>query len=152
MKLKIVFILVTIYILSFRVPIYAEDIWEETFFIRNGDSILWQGSVPLPDNGTIEINDINGIPHSVSARSVLAILKTIDETNDSFSISNLQFYDSFSSFYIKCILPAGGTEACDNWQYAVGNTIPSVSIDAIVLSGVENIYVFFGPQYRIFLH
>ncbi|OGI75641.1 hypothetical protein A3C67_02500 [Candidatus Nomurabacteria bacterium RIFCSPHIGHO2_02_FULL_42_19] len=171
MKLKIVFIFVTIYILSFRVPIYAEDIpvpppdiipltevpdnsapvWEETFFIRNGDFILWQGSVPLPDNGTVEINDINGISHSVSARSVLAILKTIDETNDSFSISNLQFYDSFSSFYIKCILPAGGTEACDNWQYAVGNTIPSVSIDAIVLSGGENIYVFFGPQYRVVL-
>ncbi|MDQ5970569.1 MAG: hypothetical protein QG603_346, partial [Patescibacteria group bacterium] len=58
-------------------------------------------------------------------------------------------YDSFGSFYLKCILPAGGVELCDNWQYAVANSTSMQSIDANILAGEQSVGVFFGSPHRL---
>ncbi len=122
-----------------------------TFIIRNGDSVLYNGSVSLPSAGTVSINDSNNAAHTINARSVLAVLKNIDDGSGDFSISNLQYYDSFGSFYLKCILPNGGSELCDNWQYAVGSLTPFSGIDATILSGGETVGIYFGASHRVVL-
>ena len=122
-----------------------------TFIIRNGDSILFDDSVLLPASGTVEINDSEDVSHSVDTQSVLAIMKSIDDGSDAFSISNLQYFESFSSFYLKCILPDSGEELCDNWQYAVGNFTPFSSIDTTLLSGGETVGIYFGTSRQVVL-
>ncbi len=124
-------------------------ITNENFIIRNGETIIWQGSIPLPNSGTVSINDSNGVLHSINGQSVLALLHSIDQSSDTFSISNLQYYDSFGSFYLKCILPANGTELCDNWQYAIGSATPWQSIDVNILSGEQTIGIYFGSPHRL---
>lgn len=123
---------------------------QQTFIIRNGDSVIWQGSVPLPNSGAVSINDSLGIAHSVNAQSVLALLYSIDQTSESFSISNLTYYDSFGSFYLKCLDTSAG-ELCDNWQYAVGTTTPWQSIDQAILSGDNTVGIFFGSPHKLTL-
>lgn len=122
---------------------------QETFIIRHNDTILWQGTVSLPSSGTVVINDASGLAHTVNAQSVLAVLYSIDQSSDAFAITNLQYYDSFGSFYLKCILPAGKVELCDNWQYAVGNITPVTSIDANILAGEQTVGIFFGSPHRL---
>ena len=122
-----------------------------TFIIRNGDTVLYNGSVALPASGTVSIIDSDNVAHNVSTRSVLAILKNIDDGSSNFAISNLQYYSSFSSFYIKCILPNAGSELCDNWQYAVGSVTPFSSVDATVLSGGETVGIYFGNSHQVVL-
>ncbi len=122
-----------------------------TFVIRDGNTVLFNGQVPLPASGTVSINDSSSIAHTVDARSVLAILKSIDDTNNDFNISNLQYFSSFSSLYLKCILPTGSTELCDNWQYAVGNFTPYSSIDTTMLTGGETVGIYFGTSRRVSL-
>jgi len=127
---------------GFTAIIYAEDeIIPEpepnvTFIVRNGDSIIYQGMVALPGEG--------------SDRSVLAILKTIDESSDTFFISNIQNF-SFGA-YLKCILPNGGVELCDNWQYAVGSFSPFSSIDTTTLAGGETVGIYFGNSHQLVLN
>ncbi len=123
-----------------------------TFFIRNGDSVLYNGSVSLPSAGTVSINDSNNTAHTINARSVLAVLKNIDDNSGDFSISNLQYFSSFGSFYLKCILPNGGTDLCDNWQYAIGTLTPFSGIDATILSGGETVGIYFGNSHQLVLN
>lgn len=122
---------------------------QENFIIRINDVVLFNGAVDLPASGTVSIIDSNNVAHDVNAQSVLAILKSIDDTNDSFAISNLTYYDSFGSFYLKCITPTSGVESCDNWQYAVGATTPYSSIDTTILTGGETIGIYFGSSHRV---
>lgn len=122
-----------------------------TFIIRSGDSVLYNDSVALPASGTVSISDSNDVPHDVDSQSVLAILKAIDDASDAFLISNLQYYDSFGAFYLKCILPDEGEDLCDNWQYAVGNVTPFSGIDATILSGGETVGVYFGNSHQLVL-
>ncbi len=121
----------------------------ETIIVRNGDVLIWQGEVPLPNDGTETISDVNGNPHTVSTRSVLALVKDAETTSGAFTLSNLTYYDSFGAFYFKCITPTGGTELCDNWQYAVGSTTPWTSIDQTILTGGETIGIYFGNNHQI---
>jgi hypothetical protein len=120
-----------------------------TFIVRINDNILFQGSFTLLDEGSVSIADNSGSTYSVNSRSVLATLKALDEANNSFSISNLTYYPSFNSFYLKCILPSGGTEACDNWQYALGSSSPWQSIDQLILSGGETVGIYFGNPHKV---
>ncbi len=122
---------------------------QETFIIRNGETLVWQGTVTLPAAGTVSIPDSNNISHTIDARSVLALLYSIDQNSEAFSISNLQYFDSYNSFYIKCITPAGGSELCDNWQFAVGNQTPSLSIDATIVNSSQTIGIYFGISHSI---
>ena len=123
----------------------------ENVLIRNGENIIFQGPVDLPTAGNVDITDNAGIVHSVNTNSVLGFLYILDQNNDSFSLSNLQYYDSFGAFYLKCILPNGGEEACDNWQYVVGGTTPWQSIDQSILVGGENVGIYFGSPYKTVL-
>lgn len=122
---------------------------QETFIIRINDVVLFNGPVDLPASGTVSILDSNNVAHDVNSQSVLAVLKSIDDANDSFAISNLIYYDSFGSFYLKCITPTSGTESCDNWQYAVGATTPFSSIDTTILTGGETVGIYFGSSHRV---
>lgn len=122
---------------------------QETFIIRHDDTIIWQGVVSLPSSGTVLINDASGLAHTVNAQSVLAVLYAIDQSSDAFAITNLQYYDSFGSFYLKCILPAGKVELCDNWQYAVDHSTSMQSIDANILVGEQSVGIFFGLPHRL---
>jgi len=130
-----------------QAPIVDETLPEEdpvplptaTFIIRSGETVLYSGIVTIPEESSVEITDSAGIAHSVSSRSVLALLASLDATHDEFSITNLAYYSSFSSFYLKCLTPSSGSELCDNWQYAVGSMTPFTSIDATTLSGGETV-------------
>lgn len=126
------------------VPIPTENV-----LIRIGDNVIYQGPVDLPPAGNVDITDNTGAVHSVNADSVLGVLYSLDQNNDSFSISNLQYYDSFGAFYLKCI--TGASELCDNWQYVVGGTTPWQSIDQTILTGGESIGIYFGTPYKIVL-
>jgi len=123
----------------------------ETVLIRNGDTVIYTGSIDLPAEGTIEIIDNASVTHSVNSRSVLGLLYALDQSSDDFSLSNLQYYSSFSSFYLKCLTSLTSGELCDSWQYTVGGVSPSTSVDATLLTGGETIGLYFGNPYRVTL-
>jgi len=122
---------------------------KESFFIRSGDNVIYSGDIDLPEEGMIEIVDSNGNPHQVNSRSVLGVLYNLDQVSDAFAISNLQYYDSFSSFYLKCITVGEAEPLCDSWQYVVGGFSPWTSIDTTMLSGGESVNLYFGNPYRV---
>ncbi|MCX6753194.1 MAG: terpene cyclase/mutase family protein [Candidatus Nomurabacteria bacterium] len=128
----------------------STPILTENILIRNGDTVIFQGSVDLPTAGNIDIMDNASTTHSVNTDSVLGVLYSLDQNNDSFSISNLQYYDSFGAFYLKCITSV--SESCDNWQYVVGGTTPWQSIDQTILTGGESIGIYFGTPYKVVLN
>lgn len=122
-----------------------------TVFIRAEDNLLYSGTAELPDGDTIMVPDSVGTPHAISAQSVLALLFTLDQSQDAFEVTDLEYYPSFSSLYLKCLAPSGGSPWCGNWQYAVGFTTPSTSIDTTILSGGETIGFYFGSPHRLVL-
>lgn len=129
----------------------AETAPNEMVIIRHGAVILYQGTYALPEEGTVDIADSNGVTHSVNARSVLGFLYALDAASDAFSISNIQYYSAYGSLYLKCITPAGGAEACDDWQYAVNGATPQSSMDGAILGGGEAVGVYFGSPHRVVL-
>ncbi|MEK9181536.1 MAG: prenyltransferase/squalene oxidase repeat-containing protein [Patescibacteria group bacterium] len=128
------------------VPILTEN-----FIIRDGDIILFSGAVALPVPGMVALNDNTDVSHSINAQSVLSVLHDADILSADFSISNLEYYASFSSLYLKCITGTVTGQKCDNWQYTVNNSYPGIGMDQNILSGGENIYVYFGPQNKVLL-
>lgn len=141
---KIIFI-ATLF-LTARSIVFAADV---NLTIRDGVNVIFTGIVSLPTSVT-SLNDKDGVNHTVNENSTLAVLAKADEVNDNFSISNLTYFSSFDSLYLKCITNANG-EKCDNWQYAVNDNYPSDGIDKKILSGGENVYIYFGPQNKIIL-
>ncbi len=124
----------------------------EKVLVRNGDTIIYSGDVLLPVSATISIPDKSGTTHDVNTNSVLAILYSLTQVADpSFMISDLQYYDSFGAFYLKCITPKGGTELCDNWQYNVNNITPFTGMDTTILSGGESVGLYFGSSHKLTL-
>ena len=121
----------------------------ENILIRNGEKIIYDGSFNLPGEGSVEIFDNALVAHNVDSRSVLGILYALDQSSENFSISNLQYYDSFGAFYLKCMLNSTGEEFCDNWQYVVNGAVPSAGADATILSGGESVGLFFGNSHQI---
>ena len=164
LKLKNIFASTFIIFTSLFNFVYAEDVPDPVppadpapiiqnvnFIIRDGASIVWQGSVPLPDAGSVDLNDKDSNPHAINSRSVLSVLTKADELSDDFNISNLEYFSSFGSLYMKCMASTIGGEKCDNWQYTVNNGYAFVGMDQNILSGEENIYIYFGTQYKISL-
>lgn len=164
LKIKIAFVSTLILFSSFLAVAHAEDtpdpvppadpapiVLYENVVIRDGANIVWQGTVPLPDAGNVDLHDKSGSPHSVNARSVLSILANADTLSADFNISNLEYFSSFGSLYMKCMESALGGEKCDNWQYTVNNSYAFVGMDQNILSGGESIYIYFGTQYKISL-
>ena len=120
----------------------------ETVLIRNGSTVIDQETVSLPASGTVTIADDTGATHSVNADSVLGLLYAMSQ-GGTFSLSDLAYYSSMSSFYLKCVTPNGGSALCDNWQFVVGGTSPWTSIDQTILSGGETVGIYFGTTHRV---
>jgi len=128
--------------------IYAQAEGDISLTIRSGENIVFTGIVPLQIEGTTSINDIDGTPHEINTRSVLSVINDADIASADFEISNLTYFSSFGSLYLKCIEHSQGEE-CDNWQYVVNGETPFVSVDQNILSGGEEIYIYFGLPNRI---
>lgn len=123
---------------------------QATLLVRNGATVIFDDTVSLPASRTVSIMDDVGATHSVDARSVLGFLYTVSQdSNSGFTLSDLQYFTSFGSFYLKCLLPTGGTDACDNWQFVVGGTTPWTSMDATMLTGGEHVGIYFGTPHQV---
>ena len=139
-------------------PLLAEDAPEPeapvpavrtvSLTIRDGVGILWNGnaSVPDSDSATTSIIATDGTVAEARAASALAAVIAADAVAPEFSISNLQYFSSFGSFYLKCITAT--IEKCDNWQYAVGDAYPSVGMDQFTLHDGDNLFIYFGSPRR----
>ena len=114
--------------------------------VKNNGAVIFSQAITLPLAGTVSINDSTGGSHSVDADSVLSIVNTADQSSGAFDISNLIYYSSFSAFYVKCITPSGGSPLCDDWQYKVDGVDPAVGMDSKILSGGENVVLYFGDE------
>ena len=112
--------------------------------IRDGSTIVFSDTIPLQQHGTINLNDSNAVPHALDANSVLSVINDADQLSTDFNITNLEYYDSMGSFYLKCI-----NNSCDNWQYVVNDTTPTLGMDKNILTGGENIYLYFGQNHKI---
>lgn len=137
------FIFILFLLFGYRFTYAAEEI--KLTLKHNGDAVFY-GIVSLPPAGTLDINDSNGNPHEVDAHSVLYIIDQADIASSNFDISDLRYYPSFSAFYLKCIKISGENELCDNWQYKVDNNYPSVGMDSRILTGGENVLLYFGEE------
>jgi hypothetical protein len=113
--------------------------------VKNNGEVVYSGSIALLPAGTISINDSSGNPHDTNADSVLSVVNTADVSSEEFSISGLIYYDIFGAFYLKCV-NVSGTDLCDNWQYKVNDVSPDVGMDSKILSGGENIVLYFGEE------
>jgi hypothetical protein len=113
--------------------------------VKNNGEVVYSGSVTLLPAGTISINDSDGNPHDTNADSVLSIVNTADTSSGEFNISNLIYYDIFSAFYLKCI-NVSGSDLCDDWQYKVNGESPALGMDSKILSGGENVVLYFGDE------
>lgn len=116
--------------------------------VRDGTTVLWSGSVSVPDSdsATTSLTATDGTVAEASAASALAALVAADAIAPEFSISHLQYFDSFGSFYVKCI--TGTEEKCDSWQYIVGETYPSLGMDQYILHDGDSLFVYFGSPRR----
>mgnify|MGYP001604722088 CR=1 FL=1 len=146
--LKSVFFLLILFGLGVAGSAYA--VGEVTFFLRYQGNPFHQATLGLPAAGTISLTDVNGVVQQVNSRSVLAVLSKIDETSNAFAISKLVYFNDFSAFYLQC-MKIGGVEACDNWQYVVDATYPSIGMDSYVLSGGEQVHIYFGTPHQVVL-
>ncbi len=122
------------------------DVSDINLTVKNNGVIVFSGSIALPAAGVVDIKDTATVPqpHEVKTRSVLNVVTIADIASSSFNISNLIYYPSFSAFYLKCITV--DVELCDNWQYKVNGTDPGMGMDSDILSGGENVVLFFGDE------
>ena len=114
--------------------------------IKNNGAEVVSLSVPLLAEGLANVNDSEGSPHEVNARSVLKVLNNADASSSDFNISSLIYYSSFGAFYLKCIDVSGAGDLCDGWQYNVNGDSPDPGMDQSILSGGETVTVFFGSE------
>ncbi|MCH8244327.1 terpene cyclase/mutase family protein [Patescibacteria group bacterium] len=141
-------ILVVFFGLAFAVSAQAADV---SVSLRYQDTLLLDAvSFELPLPGTLTITDSEGEERAVDALSVLGVLFAIDEADTSFKLSKLQYFASFESLYLQCITLE--SEQCDNWLYAVNGITPFVGMDAFLLEGGEQVYIYFGPSHQVVLN
>ncbi|MBP6883684.1 MAG: hypothetical protein KBC06_00400 [Candidatus Pacebacteria bacterium] len=133
--------------LSSSQVVFAGDV---NLTIRDGDNVVFTGVVPLPEAGTLDIEDSNAITHTINSNSVLSVIHGADVLDESWNISNLAFFDSFGSFYVKCLNSSSG-EKCDNWQYVVDDNSTLSSVDQYILTGGETVYFYFGNPHQVVL-
>lgn len=121
-------------------------------FIRSGEDVVYDGVINLPEEGVVNILSSDGENHEINSRSVLSVLQIISqESEPPFIISDLQYYSSFGSLYLKCITPNNKEELCDNWQYVVNGVTPYSGIDQTVLTGDEDVALYFGTPHQLIL-
>lgn len=129
----------------------ASETTEVYLTIRHQNNVVFSDDVLISAETNFNYQN-NGVDINTTTNkiSVLSTLITADQASDEFNISNLAYYESFSSFLLNCInLTTISTNACYNWQYVVDGVYPFVGIDQLILTGGENIYIYFGQQYEI---
>lgn len=136
--------------LAFAASVQAADV---SVSLRYQDTVVLDAvSFELPSEGTITITDTQGMDRSVNAQSVLGVLAALDSADASFTLSKIQYFASFNSLYFQCTTIASlGGEQCDNWLYVVNGVAPLVGMDSSVLTGGEQVYVYFGPNNQVVL-
>lgn len=119
--------------------------------IRYNDAIILDKDIALTT--TTYHDAINNIDYPLDSTStVFSLLVNADQQNDNLEISDDQFASWANSFYLKCInltINTSTQNACDNWQYTVDGTYPSVGMDKKELTGGENVYIYFGDRYQL---
>lgn len=120
-----------------------------TLHIRVDDSLIYEGSIEVVANSSIDIEDSAHIVHAIASDTVLALLKSVDDISDTFALSDVAFYPSFNAFLINCIQIGVDDNKCYNWQFAVNGEYPFVGMDAYTLSDGDDVYVYFGAQKRL---
>lgn len=116
-----------------------------SFSLRYQDALVFSGPMEIPAVGTVSMSDSNGIQRQVSSQSVLGMLSAVDEQSSAFAVSQLTYYASFNSLYLKCVQIANpAVNACDNWQYAVNGSNPFVGMDSYALQPNDQVFLYFG--------
>ncbi|MFA6095725.1 MAG: hypothetical protein WC767_02680, partial [Candidatus Paceibacterota bacterium] len=120
--------------------------------VRYRSTLVWSGPVTLTQGETRDITDNGGTVRPISSDSALAALVAADEASSDFSISNLDYYSDFNSFYIKCIdIVSPSEHACDNWQYVVDSAYPPMGASQYTVSDGSTLYFYFGTARRVTL-
>jgi len=110
------------------------------FVLADGASV----NLTVKNNGDIVYSDTIPLSPTPSEDNVLSVIKQADTLSPNFNISNIIHY-SFGD-YLKCIMIFETTELCDNWLYKVDGNSPDVGMDSKILSGGENIVLYFGDE------
>jgi hypothetical protein len=98
--------------------------------VKNNGELIYSGTIPLSP--------------TPSEDNVLSVIKQADALSADFNISNIVHY-SFGD-YLKCITISGTNELCDNWLYKVNGNDPAEGMGSYILSGGENILLYFGDD------
>ncbi|PIT87786.1 MAG: hypothetical protein COU31_00985 [Candidatus Magasanikbacteria bacterium CG10_big_fil_rev_8_21_14_0_10_40_10] len=121
------------------------------FNLRYLDQFIWQGQIELASTtfALVKDSDTKEIATTtLFGPTVLTALIQADQATDSFFLSDLQYYASYNSYYLAC-LQFASTSACYNWQYAIDDQYPMVSLDQYALAGDEDVYMYFGAPCKI---
>lgn len=117
----------------------------------NKTSIVLNRAFTLPGVGNISLVDDGGANRTINAQSVLAVLSDIQNITNSYQITDLKYYPSFSppSLYLRCMaVSVSNNPACENWQYWINGITDAEygpdGMDQHLLNGGEVIYIYFG--------
>lgn len=123
--------------------------------LRDGTTLIGPISVSLPSSGFVEAFATgSSTPHSIPARSALALLLAVDTTQPEFEITDLAYNYDYGSFIINCITIPSVVETprCFNWLYAIDGNFPALGADATTLSASQTgIFYFNSPSWDIAL-
>lgn len=125
--------------------------------IRAGATVAFAGAAALPASNAAAVNiSPTGATSTVAvpARSLLAILKTLDVAQNEFAITDLQYYSYFTppSFYIKCMTVASeASPLCNLWQYNLNGVYPWDAVDQAKLKNGDIVILYFGNQRQVSL-
>jgi hypothetical protein len=123
------------------------------FNLRYQNQFIFQDAFDLPTSTIINYHDAyatSTLITTTSKQTVLTALLEADKLSADFSVSDLAYYASLSSFLLNCLtLNITSTPACYNWQYVVDGNYPQMGMDSYNLTGGENIYIYFGTPWKI---
>ena len=149
-------------------PVVTEQFGTVRLTVRDGDIVATSTMVGIPLDATSTLIAPTGTttPVLTSAQSVLAVLVRLAASSSEFTISDLQYYPSFGSFYLNCLTipsspsgtspssPSGqatSTPLCGQWQYSVNNFTPAVGMDSYTLKDGDTVFVYFGYPRKVTL-
>lgn len=118
--------------------------------IRYQNFLIFSGAVTTSPKETLM--DSAGSSHVISASStVLSALIDAASATSTFTVSQLDYYDTYKSFYLNCLTLnlATSTQTCGNWNYVVNSVYPAVGMDSYEIFGGETIYLYFNNPWQI---
>lgn len=128
---------------------------QANIIIRDGETVAFSGAVTLPalNAAAVDISPTGATSTvAVTARSLLSVLQTLDAAQNEFTITNLQYYSSFNSFFINCITMAAEADPlCGSWQYILNGADPGVGTDQVLLKNGDLVFLYFGTPRRVAL-